>query len=1070
MTHEQDVQTVQAVRNRYDWLSLLKDIQALVPQAQAVSWWVHRRPGGDWHFQNALGFEHPEVWLPVRVAAFPGQETWFEGQPIRLEEADLADFPKAWKHAYIQAGPPQPRLPKTTVVLPWLEGRAVFFVDAWDAVDALPDETTLREVLGRYRDMAYNQAAWSEFHRALRMAVHAMTRLVAPERQLPLSGALDVLAAMLPYDRVMLWLRKEDTLVVEAARGFPEDANPLGLQLHIADSPLVQEILRTRRPRWMPEARFFWESGSDTAQPGSWLALPILEGGEDLLGLLVVERDAPYGFLGDEIRLASDFTVTISRLLQQWQAWQALRADQEVLRRRTRFLEALYRLSEILTGAREPETLWHTAASHIQASLEAQRVQGWAVQDNVLQLTCVSDEAARQTKPTLPLDRIQHLVAYLREGRAFHSTRAAEEDWLRPFMEALNRPLLPAVLALPIGAGELFQGVLLLERERRFTPEEIELALAMSRQLGTALHQAQLWQTTRQLTQELERRVEERTAALRREQQRAQLLARVLAELAGSLDLEQILNRTQEVLMEGLGARQAMIVIARPEENRLYWRSGRGEKRPPYGGQPLDIPLNDPLAQAVTRARVPLAIENTEQTDLDLEAWWRVLERRYGSLVAVPLTVGVESIGALLLFRDAPGPWDADDLDMLQTVGMQLALAIQNAEIFNILQEQSREQGRLLHRMQVESQRIRAILNAVADGILVTDSDMRVTLVNPSAERLLGIHAHQVLGRPLEEFRGLLGEQAGLWMEKIQRWSQEPEAYQGEVAEAQLEMENGRVLSVRMAPVFLQQREFLGTVSVIRDITHHIELDRMKSAFVANVSHELRTPLTAIKGYVEVLLQGMAGELSPQQKNFLNIIRNHTERLIMLVNDLLDLSRLEAGRIRLQQEKVDLQALLRELERDFRRRIEQEGRQLQLTVDVPEDLPPIFADAKRTTQIIANLMENAVRYTPDGGQIHVWSQVWDEDPDFVLVAVKDTGIGIPPEEQPKVFERFYRGHHPLVLAAPGTGLGLPIVKQLVEMQGGRIWLESTGVPGEGTTFYVTFPVYRGQQPMYVEKT
>ena len=284
----------------------------------------------------------------------------------------------------------------------------------------------------------------------------------------------------------------------------------------------------------------------------------------------------------------------------------------------------------------------------------------------------------------------------------------------------------------------------------------------------------------------------------------------------------------------------------------------------------------------------------------------------------------------------------------------------------------------------------------------------------------------------------------------------DPEGYQeeGVTYEERLELEDGRVVSVHLAPVFFR-RDFLGTVSVFRDITHQVEVDRLKSEFVATVSHELRTPMTAIKGYVDILLLGAAGPLNDQQRHFLETVKNNTERLNLLVSDLLDISRIEAGRVALSPETFSLADLIREVLAEQERIAKEEGREMAFRLTAPDDLPLVYADHERVRQIVENLVENAYRYTQPGGRVTV--RVHRED-DAIQVDVSDTGIGIPPEEQGRVFERFYRGENPLVMASAGTGLGLAIVKTLVEMHGGRIWLESSGVPGEGSTFSFTLPL------------
>jgi PAS domain S-box-containing protein len=367
----------------------------------------------------------------------------------------------------------------------------------------------------------------------------------------------------------------------------------------------------------------------------------------------------------------------------------------------------------------------------------------------------------------------------------------------------------------------------------------------------------------------------------------------------------------------------------------------------------------------------------------------------------------------------------------------------------------------MLRTQHIETSRSQAILEAVADGVLVTDARRKITLFNASAESILNLSRNEVLGQSLEQFTGLFGKAAHSWVQTIHTWSEDPDAYQtGDNYEAQIELDNRRVVSVHLSPVRLRG-DFLGTVSIFRDITHQVEVDRLKSEFVATVSHELRTPMTSIKGYVEILLMGAAGQLNPQQAHFLEVVKGNTERLTILVNDLLDVSRIEAGKVTLSFQPLDLHSVVEDMAAVFEQRMEEENHKLLIHKDVPVELPLVQGDPERVRQILDNIIENAYQYTPQGGQIWISLRAVDDE---VHIEVRDNGIGIKPEERERVFERFYRGEDPLVLATSGTGLGLSIVQTLVDMHGGRLWFESEGIPGLGSVFTFTLPIYDPNRP------
>ncbi|MEW6716087.1 MAG: ATP-binding protein [Chloroflexota bacterium] len=537
------------------------------------------------------------------------------------------------------------------------------------------------------------------------------------------------------------------------------------------------------------------------------------------------------------------------------------------------------------------------------------------------------------------------------------------------------------------------------------------------------------------------------------EHKRTQSLLRIITTISSTLDLDQILDRTLNVLNEVIGSEQSSILLKRPEQPMLYYRASLGYAAPPPpGGRPTTIKANEGLGGWVIAHRQPVLIPDLNQDPRWITSNGYSLQHR--SSIAVPLILGEECLGALLLFHTRQNFFLTHQLDFVQAAANQIAVAINNADLYNLIRLQADRLSVMLRTQQVEASQSRAILESIADGVLVTDSKGNITLINDSAERILGLNQSEVIGKPLSNYADMLGKAARSWWASIQNWSLAPPTSQeGKALAEQITLEDGRFISVHLAPVTLQN-EFLGTVSVFRDITHQVEVDRLKSEFVANVSHELRTPMTSIKGYVELLLMGAAGTFNHQQLDFLKKVRDNTERLNVLVHDLLDLSRIDAGQIRLEVTLLDIRAIAEDVVMEFRRRTQKEKRQMTFEVLAPPELPPLPGDEARVHQILTNLIENAYRYTSGSGKVIVRLI---PKKDQIQIEVQDEGVGIPPEEQPCIFDRFFRGHHPLVTASAGTGLGLSIVKHLVELHNGSIWVESNGVPGRGSTFSFTLP-------------
>jgi PAS domain S-box-containing protein len=557
------------------------------------------------------------------------------------------------------------------------------------------------------------------------------------------------------------------------------------------------------------------------------------------------------------------------------------------------------------------------------------------------------------------------------------------------------------------------------------------------------------------LTQELEKRVQDRTQQLRLEHQRTETLLRIMTELSSSLDFERILHRTLEVLNEVIGASHATCMVLQPGNKKLRHLATVGYSNPlPPGGMPSALNINQGLVGWILSNRQSVLIDDV----LEDNRWIQLPNSWYHhrSAIGAPIIIGDQLLGVLLLYYPEVGKFSEEQLDLMQAAANQMAVAIKNAELYHLTRDQKDELRALLNNQRVETSRSRSILEAIADGVLVTDQHGEITLFNQSAERILELKRAEVIGRSIEHFSGLFSGVALAWMDTINTWMQGPQSFNPmNTFSEQVSLDNGNVLSVNLAPV-MNNNEFYGTVSVFRDITHLIEVDRLKSEFVATVSHELRTPMTSIKGYVDIMLMGVAGDLSEQQMRFLSVVQQNTERLTILVNDLLDLSRIEAGQVNLTFEPLDLRELIDEVMEEINRLTVVENKTIQFNIELPLDLPRIKGDPERIRQILINLLGNAFHYTPSDGIVKLKAHRLGEE---IQVDIKDDGVGIPPKEQERIFDRFYRGENHMVIATAGTGLGLSIVAKLINMHHGRIWVQSSGIEGEGSTFSFTLPVY-----------
>jgi two-component system sensor histidine kinase ResE len=348
------------------------------------------------------------------------------------------------------------------------------------------------------------------------------------------------------------------------------------------------------------------------------------------------------------------------------------------------------------------------------------------------------------------------------------------------------------------------------------------------------------------------------------------------------------------------------------------------------------------------------------------------------------------------------------------------------------------ELARTLDALGAERDQLANILGSMTDGVITFDAGGAVLIFNPPAASYLA---------PLTELAA--GKRLGLDI----RLPELEEAFRqvvetGTVQGAEVTV-GSKVLACRLAPLTDPRGTVRGVVSVLLDMTRERRLEEMRREFVANVSHELRTPLTYLQGYTEAILDGLAAD-PDEEKKYLKIILDETLRLRRLVSDLLDLSRIEAGQLALEKGEVNLAELCSEVAEKVRPLAEE--KEIRLELDVPAQLPPAWGNADRLQQVLINLLDNALRHTGAGGKVAVTAKVQGEE---LAVSVHDTGPGIPPEELPYIFERFYKVEKARTRTTAGTGIGLAIVKGLVEAHGGRVWVEST--PGKGSVFTFTVP-------------
>jgi len=347
--------------------------------------------------------------------------------------------------------------------------------------------------------------------------------------------------------------------------------------------------------------------------------------------------------------------------------------------------------------------------------------------------------------------------------------------------------------------------------------------------------------------------------------------------------------------------------------------------------------------------------------------------------------------------------------------------------------------GQTIHTLTDERNRSSAILGSMVEGVAVVAGDERILYCNWAFEQILELPEGSSQGKKLVEAL----RQADL-VALVRQALPGTEEVTGEVEVGTVRRRN---FSVTAAPVRAEGAN--GAVMVLHDITELRRLERVRRDFVANVSHEFKTPLTAIQGFAETLLSGALDDQA-NRKRFVEIIREHAWRLARLTDDMLKLSRIEAGRLELELRPIRVEALVNGCVETTR--LKAQTKELEIQVRLPGNLPAVRGDGAQLAEVLQNLLDNAVLYTPPGGKIEVKAQANGRD---ITFTVADTGIGIPESDLERIFERFYRVDTARSREAGGTGLGLAIARHIVDAHGGRIWVESA--VGQGSRFHFSVP-------------
>ncbi len=519
--------------------------------------------------------------------------------------------------------------------------------------------------------------------------------------------------------------------------------------------------------------------------------------------------------------------------------------------------------------------------------------------------------------------------------------------------------------------------------------------------------------------------------------QREYLLA-ISRALTAELDLHDVLRIILQAAVEIVSGRAGMIVLAEPDSEILRVAAVYGI--PPHlvdHFEPLvrGVPYQEGQEQDALPELTARLNEIAQQANLGLTAVTRI-----------PMISRQEPIGLIYVFQSGNYRFGADVRDLLRSFAEQAAIAVRNA--------------RLYQQINKEKQRLDAILQQSADGVMILDRSLKIRRFNPAVSNMIGWSAEDAIGKPHSEVINWqrLRTNTDLYEAVANGWPLPGAAHiyvEGDCRRPEHhghQMADGKVISlgITYAPLLDENNRMTDIIANVRDLTRYREEEELQKTFISVVSHELKTPVSIIKGYAGTLRRQDANWSREILDDSLSVIEEEADSLTDLIDNLLEVSRLQAGTFTLE---VSDEVMLPKMATAVVRKFSNQTTKHTLSVEFPPDFPTIWGDERRLNQVFNNLVSNAIKYTMDGGKITVTGEVHSE---YVTVSVRDEGIGIPEYEQHRIFHKFSRLDNALSRKTEGTGLGLFLSKAIIEAHNGRIWFQNNE-DGPGTTFTFSLP-------------
>jgi PAS domain S-box-containing protein len=733
------------------------------------------------------------------------------------------------------------------------------------------------------------------------------------------------------------------------------------------------------------------------------LAVPIVIF-DELIGVLALHRTTPGRWADEQIALTEAVAREIGLAVR---VAQLLRENEQRMAQQ----ESLFRIAALLGQSLSLSDTLEALALAATESLGGSFAAVLMPRGGKLELAAgaaLPPVLAEVLEERLP-ESASCLQTAAEERRALASPDITHDDRFEPpWVEQANAAGYRALLAVPAASPRAERSglvVVFFSDEREFSDEDLELARHLGDAARGALERSELFEA-------------ERTARALSQQ-----LAHTGGVLATELDPAAVLEEVVQQAPALLGADACAVRTF--EEDELVVSAASGEGAEEAVGSRTSA--TGRLSGDVFQSRSPLAVEDVS-TDERLVGSDTILLAGYAAFLGVPLSGPEGSLaGVLSVYATKPRQWRPEEVEALLALAGNTSAALANAELYS--------------RVSLEKERSVAILANIADGIVAVDRDGEVVLWNSAAEEITGVPQEEAIGRTT--------------VQVLQRQLESAEAQTPSGQRLVSITRGGEEVWLSLSEAVM--RDPLGAVAgrifAFRDISADRMVEQVKSDFVAAVSHELRTPLTSIYGFAETLLRQDVPFGDEERRIFLGYIASESERLTEIVDQLLNVARLDAGDLQVELGRIDVGSVVSELMET----VEESGamNSHRFEIDLPDEPLAAEADPDKVRQVFNILVENALRYSPGGGTVTVGAR---RNHDRVEVRVADQGIGIPAAERERIFRKFYRAESAARDGAAGTGLGLFIAKELVTAMGGRIWVDST--EGEGSSFSFELPAAR----------